>query len=61
MKVAVRLTLDGMVRALRWQAHRMAEETEGGYRLRMPEDAVSPRPVRTAARGEELDDDRFGE
>ncbi|MEZ5804240.1 MAG: hypothetical protein R3E51_12450 [Rhizobiaceae bacterium] len=59
--MAVRLTLDGMVRALRWQAHRMAEEAECGYRPRMPEDAMPPRPMRTAARGEELDDDRFGE
>ncbi len=61
MKVAVRLTLDGMIRALRWQAHRMAEEAEGGYRPRMPEDAAPPRPMRAAERGKELDDDRFGE
>jgi len=50
-----------MIRALRWQANRMAEEAEGGYRPRMPEDAAPPRPMRAAERGKELDDDRFGE
>ncbi|MCO5083437.1 MAG: hypothetical protein M9955_17500 [Rhizobiaceae bacterium] len=53
------MTLDGMVRALRWQAHRMAEEAEGGYPVRASEEAA--RPMRVAARGEELGDDRIGE
>ena len=33
MKVALEMTLDGMLKALRWQAHRMAEEIEAGYSL----------------------------
>lgn len=61
MNVAVRLTLDGMIRALRWQAHRMADEVEhryGGERVDPgPSDGRSARG--SAGRGEG-DDDRFG-
>ncbi len=32
MKIAMQLTLDGMVQALRWKAHALAEDLEGGYR-----------------------------
>lgn len=31
MKVTMQLTLDGLLRALRGKAHRMAEEIESGY------------------------------
>jgi hypothetical protein len=31
MKIAMRLTLDDLVRTLRGKAHRMAEELETGY------------------------------
>ena len=32
MKLAMRLTLDGLVRGLRWKAHTLAEEAEQRYR-----------------------------
>jgi hypothetical protein len=61
MNVSVRLTLDGMIRALRWQAHRLAEQAEQGY----ADDALEDRPRRhsapTTLRHEEGDDDRSGE
>ena len=31
MKLAMAMTLDGLMRALRWQAHDLAESVEGGY------------------------------
>lgn len=31
MKIAMELTLDGMLKALKWTAHRMAEEIEADY------------------------------
>lgn len=31
MRTAVKLTMDGLVRALRARAHRMADEIEAGY------------------------------
>lgn len=62
MNVSVRLTLDGMIRALRWQAHRLADEAERGYADDAPE---NDRPLRASALGtmrrEEGDDDRSGE
>jgi hypothetical protein len=56
------LTFDGIVKALRWQAHALAEDREAGYRR-----VDTPRPapisgrgtvVREGARGH--DDDRSG-
>jgi len=31
MKVTMAMTLDGMLKALRWRVHVMAEEIEAGY------------------------------
>ncbi|WP_269932234.1 hypothetical protein [Aminobacter sp. HY435] len=31
MNVTMRLTRDGMLRALRWRAHELAEDAEQGY------------------------------
>ena len=52
MKLAMELTLDGLVRALRLTAHGLAEEVEDGYRrgrrgsgseaLLLSRDAVDP-------------------
>lgn len=33
MKVTLKLTMDGLMRALRGRAHRLAEEIEAGHRL----------------------------
>ena len=32
MKVAMAMTLDGLLRSLRWKAHDLAENVEHGYR-----------------------------
>jgi hypothetical protein len=42
MKTSIRMTLDGLMRALRWQAHDLAEELEQRYRagMRKPRVAV---------------------
>ncbi len=32
MKVTMKLTLEGLKRALRWKAHELAEDVEQGYR-----------------------------
>lgn len=32
MNVTMKLTLDGLKRALRWKAHELAESAEQGYR-----------------------------
>ncbi|MBN9071505.1 MAG: hypothetical protein J0H34_07835 [Rhizobiales bacterium] len=56
MNIAVRLTLDGMVRALRWKLHTLSEEaiTEAPEAGRRSE-------RREAARREEGADERAGE
>lgn len=46
MNVTVKLTLDGMVRALRWNAHMLAEDAARGY-------AATARPDETAQQVEE--------
>lgn len=62
MNVSVRLTLDGMIRALRWQAHRLAEDAARGYAGDGGEQAVPTRlSARSPLRREENDDDRAGE
>ncbi len=59
MKLAMAMTLDGLMRALRWQAHDLAESVEGGYAA----GDRRPAPVE-ARRGDgqeqfgEADDDR---
>ena len=55
MKLTMQLTLDGLVRALRLDAHALAEEIEGGYRsVRDRGESVS---AQLTAKGED-DDDR---
>lgn len=44
MKLAVALTLDGLVRAMRWKAHDLAEAVEGGY-ARQEDDRTTPSPA----------------
>jgi len=41
MNVTVKLTLDGMIRAMRWNAHMLAEDGARGY-------AATDRPDETA-------------
>ena len=63
MKASIALTLSGLVRALRWRAHALAEAGERDYRR-----AVQPaspgrgrrRPARPHAKNEEPRDDRPG-
>jgi hypothetical protein len=58
MKLVAAITLDGLVRALRWNAHDLAEAVEGGYVSRPPEFAKE-KPARQAPRPtREQDDDR---
>lgn len=61
MNVTMKLTLDGLKRALRWKAHELAEDVEQGYRgdaagvsAAAPSRRVNPRRIR------ERDDDRPG-
>jgi hypothetical protein len=62
MNLAVQLTLDGMLRALRWKAHALAEEIEGGYARGVApaagEQAAGRAETPGRARGQ--DDDRAG-
>lgn len=44
MKLAMALTLDGLVRAMRWKAHDLAEAVEGGY-ARQQDDRATPTPA----------------
>ena len=60
MNMAMTMTLDGLVRALRWKLHDLAEAIEGGY---AGEGIPEPeRPERRAVTGRErgVDDDRAG-
>lgn len=52
MKTGLRLTLDGLVRALRMRMHRMAEEIETGYASgRTRREAATSRAQRNRAGG----------
>lgn len=53
MKLAMKLTIDDLVRALRWQAHDLAEEAERGYRaeMRVRRVAQDPRGMATRRMG----------
>jgi hypothetical protein len=58
MKLATAITFDGLVRALRWNMHDLAEAVEGGY-ASTAQEPINERPARQAprqARGQ--DDDR---
>lgn len=57
MKVTMKLTLDGLTRALRWKAHDLAEAVDQGYRDGAPTD-VAPR--RGIERKREAEHDRPG-
>lgn len=61
MNVTMKLTLDGLKRALRWKAHELAEDIEQGYRgdvagisAEVPPTRGTPRTIR------ERNDDRPG-
>jgi predicted transcriptional regulator len=54
----MRLTLDGLVRGLRWKAHALAEETEQRYRQPVP--IATARERARAARRMRQSDDRPG-
>lgn len=56
MKLALKLTLDGLLRALRARAHRLAEEIEAG-RVPRPERSPRLRPQWRRPRAVERDDD----
>jgi hypothetical protein len=60
MKLAAAVTLDGLVRALRWNAHDLAEAVEGDYAsaAREPTREMPARQTPRQARGQ--DDDRAG-
>lgn len=62
MNLAARLTLDGLIRALRWQAHALAEDVERGYGPGGRDDPADKerRPPR-ARRPKETDDGVAGE
>ena len=57
MKVTMKLTLDGLTRALRWKAHDLAEAIDQGYRDDAPTD---PAPRRKTERMREAEHDRPG-
>lgn len=52
MKLAMAMTLDALVRALRWKAHDLAEAVEDGDRS-----AKRDRPVRRSPRPDREQDD----
>ena len=63
MKMTVRLTLDGLVRALRVKAHALAEDAEQGYfpPSRPAADRAQPTALtRQPTASRELADDRPG-
>lgn len=60
MNIAMRLTLDGLVRALRMKAHALAEEIEAGYRRDDPAQEDGLKADRGTTRDREADDGRAG-
>ena len=56
MKLTMQLTLDGLVRALRLDAHGLAEEIEGGYRPVRDRDEPVRGERQRMAKGEEDND-----
>jgi hypothetical protein len=50
MNLAIRLTLDGLVRALKWSAHNLAEGTEQRYRPRQTANRREGAPRRPSRR-----------
>lgn len=61
MNVTMKLTLDGLKRALRWKAHELAESVEQGYRVDGAGVSVEALPRRVNPRRiRERNDDRPG-
>ncbi|MEI5677584.1 MULTISPECIES: hypothetical protein [unclassified Mesorhizobium] len=59
MKVAMAMTLDGLLRSLRWKAHDLAENTERRYRTQPRTTLIGEDiPDRAARRMGDQDDDR---
>lgn len=56
MKLAMRLTIDGLVRALRIKGHALAEDAEAGYRRGDAADETSRGRVRRGPARETADD-----
>ena len=56
----MRVTLDGLVRALRLKAHTLAEEVEAGYRRDDPVREDGLRADRGGLQDREADDGRAG-
>lgn len=63
MKTTVKMTLDGLVRALRFKAHALADDAEQGYfptRRSAAESAAEEALTRRPKLSMELADDRAG-
>ncbi|CAN7285793.1 hypothetical protein [Aminobacter aminovorans] len=60
MNLTMRLTLDGLKRALRWKAHELAEDIEQDYRGDVGVSAEAPPRRASPRRIRERDDDRPG-
>jgi len=54
------MTLDGLIRALRWRAHDLAERAEQGYRAGMPKPGGNRRVAGVRMRGKGEGNDRSG-
>ena len=53
MRATIKLTLDGLTRALRARAHQMADEIESGYARARRENKVPPREGRDTRKDED--------
>ena len=60
MNLAMTMTLDGLVRALRWKAHDLAESLERGYAADSGGSATAERRQEPQERTRGADDDRRG-
>lgn len=58
MNLTMAITLDGLIRALRWKEHDLAERIERDH-VRIPSNSPRPAP-READRARGNDDDRSG-
>jgi hypothetical protein len=59
VNLAIKLTLDGLVKALRWKAHDLAESAERRY-LPRETDGAARRPVKRPTRTREQGHDVSG-
>lgn len=60
MKMSIVVTLDGLLRALRWRAHDLAEQAEQGYRAGISAPRESRRTVDAEMHGKGKGNDRIG-